>query len=142
MYILVLNCGSSSIKYAVIEPETETTMLQGLIEIQNSDYQQGLQNVVDTLQQQPDILNSLSGIGHRVVHGGELFKTSVVIDDNVLKQIKVCIPLAPLHNPANVLGIEFMKTHFPNLPNIGVFDTAFHQTMPEHAFLYALPYKL
>lgn len=142
MYILVLNCGSSSIKYAVIEPETETSVLQGLIEIQGSDYQQGLQNVVDTLQQQPDILNSLSGTGHRVVHGGELFKTSIVIDDNVLNQIKACIPLAPLHNPENVLGIEFMKMHFPNLPNVAVFDTAFHQTMPEHAFLYALPYKL
>lgn len=142
MYILVLNCGSSSIKFALIDPQAEQTALQDLIEIQNGDYQQGLQTVVDRIQDHPDILNDVKGIGHRVVHGGEKFKYSVVIDDAVLSQIKACIPLAPLHNPTNVLGIEFMQQQFPDLPNVAVFDTAFHQTMPEHAFLYALPYEL
>ncbi|MCB1827520.1 MAG: acetate/propionate family kinase, partial [Coxiellaceae bacterium] len=142
MYILVLNCGSSSIKYAVIAPQTAETALDGLIEIQDRNYNEGLQKVKTALTEQPEISNSIIGIGHRVVHGGEAFKASVVITETVLEQIKACIPLAPLHNPANLLGIEFMKANFPKLPNVAVFDTAFHQTMPKEAFIYAIPYEL
>ena len=142
MYILVLNCGSSSIKFAAIDPQAEKIPLQELIEIKQGHYQQGLQTVLNILQQHPKILSALKGIGHRVVHGGERFKTAVVINQSVLNEINACVSLAPLHNRANLLGIEFMQAHFPNIPNIAVFDTAFHQHMPAQAFLYALPYPL
>ena len=86
-------------------------------------------------------LKEIEAVGHRVVHGGETFKDSVLINEEVMKDLEECIPLAPLHNPANIKGIESMKALLPNVPQVGVFDTSFHQTMPDYAYMYAIPYK-
>ena len=163
--VLVLNCGSSSLKFAVIDAASGDEKLSGLAECLHLDdarikwklngekgsadlgtgaaHQEALDFIVHTiLAQQPDLAESLVAIGHRVVHGGEKFTQSVVITDDVIKGIEECATLAPLHNPAHLVGIRAAQHAFPALPNVAVFDTAFHQTMPQQAYLYALPYSL
>ena len=153
--ILVLNSGSSSLKFAVIEPVSGKVLAHGIAErLGNVDPTfQFDSNAVRTLGQGAAhaealaaLLGELKGIalaaiGHRVVHGGEAFSDSVVLDDAVLSQIRACSELAPLHNPANVLGIEAARKAFAELPQVAVFDTAFHQTLPRAAYLYAIPYE-
>ena len=163
--VLVLNCGSSSLKFAVIDATSGDEKLSGLAECLHLDdakikwklegakgaadlgagaaHQEALDFIVQTiLPNKPELVADLIAIGHRVVHGGEKFTQSVLIDDSVVKGIEECCTLAPLHNPAHLVGISAAKRAFPSLPNIAVFDTAYHQTMPEQAYLYALPYKL
>ncbi|NCB59102.1 MAG: acetate kinase, partial [Gammaproteobacteria bacterium] len=163
--VLVLNCGSSSLKFAVIDATSGDEKLSGLAECLHLDdakikwklegakgaadlgagaaHQEALDFIVQTiLPNKPELVADLIAIGHRVVHGGEKFTQSVLIDDSVVKGIEECCPLAPLHNPAHLVGISAAKHAFPSLPNVAVFDTAYHQTMPEQAYLYALPYKL
>jgi acetate kinase len=156
---LVLNCGSSSLKFALLNPESGQVALSGLAERLMEaapviTFKAGNEKSTDTLHQMGHaaamgrILQELQGrgldkeviaVGHRVVHGGEQFKTSVPITLEVIAAIQACVPLAPLHNPANLLGIEGAQAAFPDLPHVAVFDTAFHQTMPAHAYRYALP---
>ncbi|MCB1107576.1 MAG: acetate kinase [Chlamydiia bacterium] len=150
--IFVLNCGSSSIKFQLIEPESGQIHLKGIAENLNTSratlkWSQGSKNLEssDYSTALNEILKLLEGkeilaVGHRVVHGGETFKASVKIDDAALANIEKCNHLAPLHNPVNVLGIQIMREKFPTFPQVAVFDTAFHQTMPQVAYLYALPY--
>ncbi|PKG40984.1 acetate kinase [Psychromonas sp. Urea-02u-13] len=163
--ILVLNCGSSSLKFAIIDSENGDEKLSGLAEclhLENASmkwklegvkgkaelgngaaHKEALSYIVDEiLGDKAELKASLHAIGHRVVHGGEKFTASAVITDDVMKGIKECIALAPLHNPAHIVGIEAAQQAFPALQNVAVFDTAYHQTMPEQAYLYALPYKL
>lgn len=162
--ILVLNCGSSSLKFAIIDAQTGDEHLSGLAEClhlpqarikwkldgkheanlgENAAHKEALSFIVDSiLASKPQLAENLSAIGHRVVHGGEKFTSSMLITPEVLKGIEDCATLAPLHNLAAVEGIVAAQTAFPSLKNIAVFDTAFHQTMPEEAFLYALPYRL
>lgn len=163
--VLVLNCGSSSLKFAVIDATSGDEKLSGLAECLHLDdakikwklegakgaadlgagaaHQEALDFIVQTiLPNKPELVADLIAIGHRVVHGGEKFTQSVLIDDSVVKGIEECCTLAPLHNPAHLVGISAAKHAFPSLPNVAVFDTAYHQTMPEQAYLYALPYKL
>ncbi len=161
--VLVLNCGSSSIKFAVINPSTGELSLSGLIqrigsananiryklgdqvterELPDIDYQGSMGLITEIINTSRGITESLLAVGHRVVHGGEQFTTSAVIGEQVLREIRHCITLAPLHNPANITGIEEATAAFPNLPQIAVFDTAFHQTMPETAYIYPIPYEL
>jgi len=158
MKILVLNCGSTSIKFELFE--NEKSLCEGLIEdiqkpiskvtfdgkknIEKIDsYRKGLKFMRDILLKSKTVrsLDEIKAVGHRVVHGGK-FSKSVVINKNVLKEIKKNIHLAPLHNPANIKGIEMMQKELPKAKHIAVFDTAFHQTMPEKAFMYAIPYTL
>ena len=167
MKILVINCGSSSLKYQLFDMDNEAVLAKGLVErigIDGSqikhtktgmdavthitpipDHKVAIKLVLDALlDKSHGVLNSLSelsAIGHRVVHGAEEFATSVKIDDKVMDALKRCIPLAPLHNPANIMGIEAVTEALPNIPQVGVFDTAFHQTMPRHAFIYGVPYE-
>ena len=163
--VLVLNCGSSSLKFAIIDAATGEDFISGLAECfgledsrikwkANGEKQQAelgaftahreaVEFIVDKiLGAHPELAAQLQAIGHRVVHGGEKYTRSVVIDDSVLQGIEECASLAPLHNPAHLIGIRAAMASFPKLPQVAVFDTAFHQTMPEHAFIYALPYKL
>lgn len=167
--ILVINCGSSSLKFALYSTHPETSLLaEGLAESLNqtegkltvkhsgeketlllnlsselgNSHALALQAAIEKLARHFPIKEELKAIGHRVVHGGNIFSESVVISEQVLEQIKACIPLAPLHNPANIVGIESLQVLYPNLPQVAVFDTAFHQTMPAKAYTYALPYKL
>ena len=163
--ILVLNCGSSSLKFAIIDTASGDEKLSGLAECLHLDdarikwklegvkgsadlgagaaHEEALNYIVsEILSQKPELKESLFAIGHRVVHGGEKFTSSVVITDEVMQGIEDCVALAPLHNPAHLVGIRAAQHAFASLPNVAVFDTAFHQTMPEEAFLYALPYKL
>ena len=163
--VLVLNCGSSSLKFAILNAETGAEQLSGLAECfylpdtriswtlnghketaslgAGSAHQQALDFIVDKLlTPNPELMNHLSAVGHRVVHGGEQFTHSVLIDDAVIKGIEDCASLAPLHNPAHLIGIASAMRSFPALPQVAVFDTAFHQSMPESAYLYALPYSL
>lgn len=161
-YVLIFNCGSSSIKFALIEPLTKEKICSGLVQrigsakadlkitccdgqkeevaLPNIGYREALQKIFSSIPALDDISNKIVAIGHRVVHGGEEFIQSVIINHAVLETIKKCAPLAPLHNPANIIGIEEAQKAFPHLPQAAVFDTAFHQTMPEHAFVYAIPY--
>jgi acetate kinase len=163
-YVLVLNCGSSSIKFAIIEAKTGATPLHGLAENlgtassrlgfsyqneqhngklpSNADHQQALAVIADTLKQFEHLSQQIVSVGHRVVHGGETFTRSTLIDDQVKQAIEQTSLMAPLHNPANLAGITSAQEAFPNLPHVAVFDTAFFQTMPRHAYLYALPYEL
>lgn len=153
--ILVVNSGSSSLKFAVIEPDSGAVLAHGIAErlgASNPTFQvasqperalgegaahaEALQALLAELK---DV--SIAAVGHRVVHGGEAFSDSVVLDDAVLNQIRACSELAPLHNPANVLGIEAARRAFAELPQVAVFDTAFHQTLPRAAYLYAIPYE-
>lgn len=163
--VLVLNCGSSSLKFAIIDAETGNTQLSGLAECfylpdtrinwtfegqkgsstlgDGAAHQQALDFIVNSLLlPHPELLSNLVAVGHRVVHGGEQFTQSALIDDNVVKIIEECASLAPLHNPAHLIGIASALRSFPDLPQVAVFDTAFHQTMPESSYLYALPYQL
>lgn len=165
MKILVLNCGSSSIKYQLIDMESKDLMAEGIAEKIGEDialftykspnftkkkremvidnHEQGLQLILDALiDENNGVLGSLTeidAVGHRLVHAGEHYSDAVKVTDHVVEVMNECISLAPLHNPANLKGIEAVKASMPNCPQCGVFDTAYHQTMPAHAFLYPLP---
>lgn len=168
MKIFVVNCGSSSLKYQLIDMETEAVMAKGLVErigIDGSvlkhtpgdreevvvtnpipDHATGIQMVLDILTDATNgvikSLTEINAVGHRVAHGGEKFKGSAVVNDSVKKDIEACAVMAPLHNPANLLGITVCERLMPGVPQVAVFDTAFHQTMPEYVYLYALPYEI
>lgn len=167
MNVLVINCGSSSLKFQLINSETEGVLAKGLCErigIEGSQitYQpaggekettqapmpthtQAIQLVLDSLvNEKSGVIKSLGeigAVGHRVVHGGEKFSSATVIDDEVIAAVESCNDLAPLHNPANLIGIRACRELMPDVPMVAVFDTAFHQTMPEKAYLYGLPYE-
>ncbi len=162
--VLVINCGSSSIKLAVIEPESGKRLVEGVAErlsgsrtnmvirfanaekvsfaLPGADHAKAFKLFADKLSDDRDVSDRIMALGHRVVHGGEQFSAPVVIDEQVLQQIDACSELAPLHNPANLQGIVGAAQYFPDLPQVAVFDTAFHQTLPETAYLYAIPYSL
>ena len=164
MKVLVINCGSSSLKYQLIDSETEKALAVGLCERIGIDgrltqkangekvvleeamptHQEAIRLVLEALTDANHgvikSLDEIGAVGHRVVHGGEKFNHSVVINDEVMKAIEECSDLAPLHNPANLIGINACKSLMPNVPMVAVFDTAFHQTMPKKAYLYGLPY--
>ena len=169
MKILVLNCGSSSLKYQLIDMENEAVLCIGLVErigIEGSiltqkkdgvegkyvkeqpmkDHQDAIQlvleGVLDPTYGGVKDMKEIDAVGHRVVHGGEKFASSVIITEEVEEAIRKCSELAPLHNPANLMGIDAIKAVLPGVPNVGVFDTAFHQTMPASSYLYGLPYRL
>jgi acetate kinase len=167
MKILVINCGSSSIKYQLLDAASEIVMAKGLLErigISGSklshkkgdkkyefekdiaDHTEGLELIINVLQAEETgvvkNIDEIEAVGHRVVHGGERFASSVLIDDEVVREIEANNFLAPLHNPANIEGIVAAKKMLPSVPHIGVFDTAFHQSMPESSYLYAIPYEL
>jgi acetate kinase len=160
---LVLNSGSSSLKFAIIEPGSGQVLRQGIAERLGTELARlraratddaGAETSSDTpipgaghAEALEEILAHLGGrrpdaVGHRVVHGGEAFSVSVVLDDDAIERIRACSDLAPLHNPANLLGIELARRRFPTLKHVAVFDTAFHQTLPPKAFLYAVPHAL
>ena len=167
MNILVINCGSSSLKYQLISSETEEVLAKGLCErigidgsaishtpaggdkvteeLPMADHTDAVRYVIDKLTDANvgviKSLDEIDAVGHRIVHGGEKFASSVVINDEVMKAIEECNDLAPLHNPANLIGINSCKAIMPNVPMVAVFDTAFHQTMPKKAYLYGLPYE-
>lgn len=167
MNVLVINCGSSSLKYQVINSDTEEVLAKGLCErigidgrlvYQNKKnggekevseaamptHKQAIQLVLDAIvNPKTGVLKDLSeigAVGHRVVHGGEKFASSTILNEEVLKVVEECNDLAPLHNPANLIGIRACQELMPNTPMVGVFDTAFHQTMPEKAYLYGINY--
>jgi len=138
--VLVLNSGSSSVKYALVDPATGERPLSGQAEnigTSGGSYHDAITRILDHLDDQGHV--DLAGAGHRVVHGGERFSDSVLVDDEVLAAIRSFSPLAPLHNPANLAGIEAVGQVRPGLPQVAVFDTAFHQTMPAAAYRYAVP---
>ena len=165
MNILVINCGSSSLKYQLINSESEEVLAKGLCErigiegsaivhqpkggekikseVDMPNHTAAVKFVIEKLtDSQVGVIKSLDeidAVGHRIVHGGEKFSTSVVLNDEVIAAIEQCNDLAPLHNPANLIGINSCKEIMPNVPMVGVFDTAFHQTMPKKAYLYGLP---
>ena len=144
MKVLVINCGSSSLKYQLIDMSTEESLAQGLVErigIEGSVLTQKVA-LVDSENGVISSMDEISAVGHRVVHGGEKYNASVVIDSEVKAYIEECFKLAPLHNPANMIGINACEELMPNTPMVAVFDTAFHGTMPEEAYIYALPYEL
>lgn len=167
MNVLVINCGSSSLKYQLIDMENEEVLAKGLVErigIEGSrvkhttvgkeqviieepmkDHRRALELVLNALVDENygaiKSMDDIYAVGHRVVHGGEEFADSVVIDDKVMEALNACVDLAPLHNPPNIMGIEACKELMPNTPMVGVFDTAFHQTMPAENYIYALPYE-
>ncbi|AMO55261.1 acetate kinase [Endozoicomonas montiporae] len=160
--ILVINCGSSSLKFSVINPATEEESINGLAERMGSSeavlrwkingekgsqalgqaaHDQAIEGLMGLLREE-GLIDRIAAIGHRVVHGGEKFTQSALVTDEVIAAIEDCIPLAPLHNPAHLLGIKAAQKFFPGLPNAVVFDTAFHQTMAAETYLYAIPYEL
>ena len=166
MKILVLNCGSSSLKYQLIDMDTNEVMASGkyerigekeafithkacgkkvTIEHTAMDHTEAidftLKQLIDPKYKVVDTLNEINAIGHRLVHGGERINKSVIIDDNLVDILKECSDLAPLHNPAGIMGIEACKKVMPGKPMVGVFDTAFHQTMPKEKYLYPIPYE-
>jgi acetate kinase len=165
MLVFVLNAGSSSLKYQLINAQTAEVKASGLVERIGIDgilkheigenkkltfevaiptHKEAIELVLNTLtHDETKVINSIEeieAIGHRVVHGGEFFKESTLIDDEVIAKIEELIPLAPLHNPANILGIKICRELMPKVPNVATFDTAFHQTMPPENYLYAVPY--
>ena len=165
MLVFVLNAGSSSLKYQLINAQTEEVKASGLVERIGIDgilkhevgenkkltfevaiptHKEAIELVLNTLtNDETKVINSIDeieAIGHRVVHGGEFFKESTLINDEVIAKIEELIPLAPLHNPANIMGIKICRELMPNIPNVATFDTAFHQTMPPENYLYAVPY--
>lgn len=168
MKILVLNCGSSSIKYKLFDMDKGEELAQGgiekiglkgsflkltlpdgqkvILEGEILEHQTGIEYILGVITSKKygciNSLEEIDAVGHRVVHGGEKFNSSVLIDDEVIKKIEECIDLAPLHNPPNLNGIYAIKELLPEVPQVGVFDTAFHQTMPEHAYMYGIPYSL
>ena len=169
MKVLVINAGSSSLKYQLIDMDTHGVVAKGICErigIDGSklthknteqksetvfekpmkDHSDAIAMVIDALVS-PECgviksMDEIGAVGHRVVHGAETFADSCVIDDKVMEALRACVPLAPLHNPANIIGIEACAKLMPNTKQVGVFDTAFHQTMPEEAYMYALPYEM
>ena len=166
MNILVINCGSSSLKYQLIDSETEKVLAKGLCERIGIDgrltyspaggekevtdapmptHTEAIQLVLDALtNEKTGVIKSLDevgAVGHRLVHGGEKFACSAVITDEMIAAVEECNDLAPLHNPANLIGVDACKKCMPGVPMVGVFDTAFHQTMPKEAYMYALPYE-
>ncbi len=170
MKILVLNSGSSSLKFQLFLKADLSVLASGLIEQigevksdaqlsfvdssglekelkQNdplADHREAIKVMGEMLRESGTLVDTgeLAGIGHRVVHGGEAFQQPVRIDETVITAIEELIPLAPLHNPANLMGIQVAMDHVAGIPQVAVFDTAFHQSIPEHAYLYALPYRL
>ncbi|MCI5560263.1 MAG: acetate kinase [Phocaeicola sp.] len=167
MKILVLNCGSSSIKYKLFDMETKNVLAQGgleklglpdtflkftlpngekkIIEREIPGHRAGVKFIFEILTH-PEYgvirdLKEIDAVGHRMVHGGTKFSSSVLITDEVIETTRECSELSPLHNPANLKGVEAVKELLPNIPQVGVYDTAFHQTMPDYAYLYALPYE-
>lgn len=167
MIVLVVNCGSSSLKYQLINMDNEEVMAKGLVEkiglpdsqlthkwngqkkeIKQSipDHQVAVKLVLDILTDAEcgviKSMEAIDAVGHRVVHGGEEFAASTLITDEVMKALEKCSAMAPLHNPPNIIGINACKAIMPGVPQVGVFDTAFHQTMPAKAFMYGLPYEL
>ena len=166
MNVLVINCGSSSLKYQVIDSESEQVLAKGLCECIGIDgrlvytpaggekevsdldmptHKQAVQYVIDALTNEKTgvikSLDEIGAVGHRLVHGGEKFASSTVIDDDVIKAVEEVSDLAPLHNPANLIGVRACQELMPGTPMVGVFDTAFHQTMPMEAYMYGLPYE-
>ena len=169
MNILVINAGSSSLKYQLLNPETGDVLAKGLcerigidgkftykpqvegketlkaIDVAMPTHSEAIQTVLDALVDPVNgvvaSMSEIDAVGHRVVHGGEAFAGSVLITDEVMQALEDCIPLAPLHNPANITGIKACEACMPGVPMVGVFDTAFHQTMPPKAYMYALPYE-
>ena len=166
MNVLVINCGSSSLKYQLIDSETEAVLAKGLCERIGIDgrlvyqktglekeiteapmptHKQAIQMVLDALVNPKTgaikSLTEVDAVGHRVVHGGEKFSEAALVNDEVIKAVEECNDLAPLHNPANLIGINACKELMPNVPMVTVYDTAFHQTMPKKAYLYGLPYE-
>ena len=170
MIILVLNCGSSSLKYQLLDmkgDEVYDLLAKGLVErigmevgclkhqaagkekvvkeMPIADHTVGIKAVLEALTDKESgclsTLEDIEAVGHRVVHGGEEFFCSQLIDENVIAQIEKCSDIAPLHNPANLLGIKAVSDVLPTVPQVAVFDTAFHQSMPEYAYMYALPYE-
>ena len=168
MKILVLNCGSSSIKYQLIDIETKDVLAKGGIEkigLEGSflkfnlpngeketifasipEHTTGVRMIIDILTSEKwgvvGSIEEIDAVGHRMVHGGEKFSASTLLTDEVLEVFEACNDLAPLHNPANLKGVNAVKEVAPEIPQVGVFDTAFHQTMPDYAYMYALPYEL
>ena len=166
--ILVINCGSSSIKYKLLDMEAKSVLAQGSVEkiglygsflkmtLPNGnkvvlegeilEHQAGIEYILGVITSKKygciQSLDEIDAVGHRVAHGGEKFNSSVLITDEVIQKIIECIDLAPLHNPGNLRGISAIKEIMPNVPQVAVFDTAFHQTMPDYAYLYGLPYSL
>lgn len=167
MYVLVINAGSSSLKYQIIDSETEELVTRGLCEkvrvfrclraaleqettsaFSKSRWENHLvavKMVLDVLAKDPDScidsLDQIGAVGHRIVHGGEKFSESVLVDDQVVADIELCSELAPLHNPPAVQCIRACREIMPDVPHVCVFDTAFHQTMPPRAYMYAIPYE-
>ena len=167
MKVLVINCGSSSLKYQLIDSDTEAVIAKGLCErigidggiisyapeggekqeqqIEMPDHKKAIELVIGYLTDEKTgvvkELSEIGAVGHRIVHGGEKFTKSVVIDEEVKKAIEEVSDLAPLHNPANLIGVNACEALMPGVPMVAVFDTAFHQTMPEEAYMYALPYE-
>lgn len=166
MNVLVINCGSSSLKFQLINSDTEAVLAKGLCERIGIDgsltyqpaggeksqqslamptHNEAIQFVIEALTNADTgvvkSLDEIGAVGHRIVHGGEKFAQSAVITDEMLKAVEECNDLAPLHNPANLIGVAACKKVMPNTPMVGVFDTAFHQTMPEKAYMYGLPYE-
>ena len=166
MKILVINCGSSSLKYQLIDSDTEAVLAKGLCErigidgmftyqktggekkvtqIDQPDHKKSVSLVLEALADPENgvvkDLSEIGAVGHRVVHGGEAFEESAIITDEMIKAVEACNDLAPLHNPANIIGINACKELMPDVPQVGVFDTAFHQTMPKEAFIYGIPYE-
>ncbi|MBO5364229.1 MAG: acetate kinase [Clostridia bacterium] len=167
MKILVINAGSSSLKYQFIDIDTKQVLAKGLCERIGidgkltqkvsgrdnfvredamKDHSDAIRMVIEALTDKEvgviSDMKEIDAVGHRVVHGGEIFSGSVMIDDAVMDALQQCVPLAPLHNPANIIGIEACAKIMPGVPQVGVFDTAFHQTMPKKAYMYALPYEM
>ena len=167
MKILVINSGSSSVKYKLIDTTSEQTLAEGgvekiglndgflkykrqdgskaIIELGNTDHQGAIQAILNVLTDPNEgcikSYDEIDAVGHRLVHGADKFTESVIINDEVKEKVRECYDLAPLHNPANMTGIEAITALMPDVPQVGVFDTAFHQTMPAKSYMYALPYK-
>ncbi|MDE6480416.1 MAG: acetate kinase [Muribaculaceae bacterium] len=167
MKILVLNCGSSSVKYKLIDSNTKEVLAEGGVEkiglpdsflkfkrpdgsketitVEMPDAKAAVENVIKVLTDPKDgvikSFDEIDAVGHRVVHGMDKFNKSVLITPDVIKEVKECYTVAPLHNPANIAGIEAVTELIPSVPQVAVFDTAFHQTMPDYAYMYALPYE-
>lgn len=167
MNILVLNCGSSSVKYKLIEIKANEVLAEGgvekiglqdafikfkladgskkIVELDITDHQGAIKAILETITSEEfgciKSFNEIDAVGHRVVHGGEKFNKSVLITQEVIDKVKECYDIAPLHNPVNIAGIDAISSILPEVPQVGVFDTAFHQTMPAKSYMYALPYK-
>ena len=167
MKVLVINCGSSSLKYQVLDMTNESLLCKGLVErigmdgsvithekigtdkvkteVPMKDHKDAIEQVLNAIQDPEHgvvkFMDEIGAVGHRVVHAGEKFASSVLITEEVIKALEECVELAPLHNPPNLLGIAACQELMPNTPMVGVFDTAFHQTMPPESYIYAIPYE-